>query len=308
MHSSNRSKSKSAFTLIEFLVVISIIAILIGLVLPAVQAARQSALRIQCMNNLRQIGLGVHNYETAFQTLPPGFISAIDSTSHDLGPGWGWASMMLPELDQIELFNEINFSLGIEAPENLTARIGRISSFLCPSDTKPKLWSAVNPSSISTVPASVICQVAPSNYVGMSGVSETGPATDGLFFRNSKIAFRDISDGLSQTLAVGERAHPLAAATWTGAITAATLHDANDQIGTAIAPDSSAMVLGRFGPIAALGGIGSEPDQFSSLHAPSGITFFFADGHVSYLRSTVNPQTYAALCTRAGGEDLSDDY
>src|SRR5881275_927694 len=94
------ARPSRAFTLIELLVVISIIGLLVALLLPAVQAARESARRTQCVNNLKQLGLAFNIYEGIHQTLPPGYISAFDATGTDLGPGWGWASMMLPQLEQ----------------------------------------------------------------------------------------------------------------------------------------------------------------------------------------------------------------
>src|SRR3989449_6020416 len=92
------------FTLVELLVVIAIIGVLIALLLPAVQAAREAARRAQCVNNLKQMGLALHNYESTNRTLPPGYVSAFDSAGTDLGAGWGWASMILPQMEQTNTF------------------------------------------------------------------------------------------------------------------------------------------------------------------------------------------------------------
>src|ERR1700732_2632530 len=100
---------RSGFTLIELLVVIAIIAVLIALLLPAVQAAREAARRSQCTNNLKQIALGLHNYHDAVGAFPPGLISVPGSDGDNTGPGWGWASMILPQLEQANVFNAINF-------------------------------------------------------------------------------------------------------------------------------------------------------------------------------------------------------
>ncbi len=301
--------SRRGFTLIELLVVISIIAVLIALLLPAVQAARESARRAQCVNNLKQIGLGLFNYESARQTLPPGYVSGFDASGTDTGTGWGWASMMLPQLEQSPIFSAINFSLNIELPANQTARLVNFNTFLCPSDRVDRSWPAVTRDLLTGAQISKICDIAPSNYVGVSGISEPGPDGEGLFFRNSRVAFRDITDGLSNTLSIGERSHFLGAATWTGSVTGALLYDGDgDMVGTPTVEFGPGMILGHTGEGAGPGANRSEPNQFYSLHSGRGCNFLFADGHVSWLKSTMNYTTYRALATRNGGEVISGAY
>src|SRR5580692_6525108 len=102
---------RRGFTLIELLVVIAIIAVLIGLLLPAVQAAREAARRAQCSNNLKQIGVAMHNYHSTHDTFPPGYVTAIsmDAGNPEIGPGWAWGTMLLNNLEQTPLYNNINF-------------------------------------------------------------------------------------------------------------------------------------------------------------------------------------------------------
>ncbi len=115
---------RRAFTLIELLVVIAIIAVLIALLLPAVQAAREAARRIQCTNNLKQLGIALHNYHDTVGAFPPGYLSLMDPVTFDNdGPGWGWAAFSLNQMEQLPLYNSINFVLGIEFPANQTARL-----------------------------------------------------------------------------------------------------------------------------------------------------------------------------------------
>src|SRR5271170_7332311 len=109
-----RNKSRVGFTLIELLVVIAIIAVLIALLLPAVQAAREAARRAQCTNNLKQIGIALHNYHTAINSFPPGYLSLMDPVTYDNdGPGWGWASFAMNQMEGSPVYNSINFVLGI---------------------------------------------------------------------------------------------------------------------------------------------------------------------------------------------------
>jgi prepilin-type processing-associated H-X9-DG protein len=140
------------------------------------------------------------------------------------------------------------------------------------------------------------------------GTSDPGIDGDGIFFRDGNVGIRGITDGTSQTIAVGERSQALGQSTWTGAVTGAVLFPVdNDGIGYPRAESAPGMVLGhaggRFGP----GNPGGEVNQFYSRH-PGGVNFLFADGHVGFLKTTMTNTTFRALATRAGGETVSGDY
>lgn len=304
----DRSK-RTAFTLIELLVVIAIIAVLIALLLPAVQQAREAARRTQCKSNLKQIGVALHNYVDQHKLLPPGYVSSFTSTGDDLGPGWGWPAMLMPQLDQTPAYQSINFSLGIESPANAAIRQKTFSVFLCPSDDAQPQWPARNYDPATGVPLNVICVVGSANYPGMYGISEPGVDGEGVFFRNSNIPFAGITDGLSQTIAVGERSHRLGEATWTGSVTGALLAgDPSDGIGQIVPEHGSGMVLGHGGEGHSPGDPRSDANQFFSRHSGGGVQFLFADGHVSYLGNSLDYRVYLALCTRAGGDMVGGDY
>src|SRR5262245_13913856 len=136
-------RPSAGFTLIELLVIIAIIGILIALLLPAVQAAREQARRAACQNNLKQIGLALAQYANRHGAFPPGYVSIWDPIARkEIGPGWGWASMILPELEQQAVSNNIRFEVPLHQPGHLTVRTTPLSVFFCPSDSMPHQWTA----------------------------------------------------------------------------------------------------------------------------------------------------------------------
>src|SRR5262249_51433102 len=152
----------------ELLVVIAIIAVLIGLLLPAVQKVREAAARTTCANNLKQIGAAMHNYHGAQGSFPPGFTSQALTTNGDgLGPGWGWAAYLLPYVEQDNLARRIDFTRDIADPVNASARTTSLKVYLCPSDAPAGPTFTVVADS-----GAPICQVAYANYVGLGGIFE----------------------------------------------------------------------------------------------------------------------------------------
>lgn len=228
------SRRPRGFTLIELLVVIAIIAILIALLLPAVQQAREAARRSQCKNNLKQIGLAMHNYHDVFNAFPMGYSTSRpqDMAATELSH-WGWGAFILPYIDQAPLFNQLQVG-NVTLHANLATTAGRaalttaLPAYVCPSDPGPAMNNfnqalADNPADANaawynrnvTSNGTDRIAIAKSNYaaVACSSVSTTppvysvqyGPPT-GIFSQNSKTNFRDITDGSSNTLLVGERA------------------------------------------------------------------------------------------------------
>jgi prepilin-type N-terminal cleavage/methylation domain-containing protein len=204
-----------AFTLIELLVVIAIIAILIGLLLPAVQKVREAAARAQCINNLHQIGLALHNYHDTNRSLPPGYYASgpyVDG-ANDTTPGWSWATYILPYLEQGNLAKQFNLSQPVQ---NFPGIRMMLKPYLCPSDVYPTTPFAV-PNAFGTI----IAVAAPCSYAACCGsdASDTAaPTGNGVFYRNSQTRLTDITDGASQTILVGDRADAVVLGIWAGAI------------------------------------------------------------------------------------------
>jgi len=310
MRSPHSRRPVRAFTLIELLVVIAIIAVLIALLLPAVQAAREAARRAQCVNNLKQVGLAMHNYHASNDVFPPGYVTRVVNVPEnpEAGPGWAWGTMILSDLEQRPLHGATNFSLMITDLGSRTVRTSILSGYLCPSD--------VGSGSVTVRDGSgktLLADLSAGQYVGSAGQLEPVEYPDsnnGVFYRNSRVGLRDIADGSGTTLMVGERSRNVADATWVGAIPTASLCT-NPRWPVRECGPASTLVVSHTGS-AATGGVyvpnskASMVDDYWSFHR-GGCNFLFGDGSVRFIKESVNPTIFSNLSTRAGGEVVSSD-
>lgn len=245
---------RAAFTLVELLVVIAIIGLIVGLLLPAVQATREAARRGQCVNNLKQIGLALGNYESAIKTFPPSYLltsAAQSGTAFGLAypddgsngsTGWGWGTLLLPYVEQQSLYQSLDLSLPCWAPRNAALVTTKLPIFLCPSATGGSDGFALHRYSGSTDNPTDAGQFSPTIFfahahyatnAGQSGAWNRSPAysydftapepvgslmdvINGPFYRNSHTRAADVRDGLSQTVFVGEASSLLTDKTWVG--------------------------------------------------------------------------------------------
>ncbi|QDU26124.1 Type II secretion system protein G precursor [Anatilimnocola aggregata] len=299
------------FTLVELLVVIAIIGVLMALLLPAVQAAREAARSAQCKNNVRQIGLALHNYHDTYDRLPPGWIADAPEGT----PGWGWTVSILPQLEQTPLQNLVNRNLPISHAANQQAREQVLNLLLCPSDPSPKRFllgsggdhddhdhdhdhedeehedeheedGAVHRHSIDD--GTPLFSVSRSNYIGMFGsneVEDDPAAGNGAFAFLSQTRFASITDGLSNTLLVGERHGRFGGSMWQGVVPTA-----------------------NEGMLRIVGVADHTPnhhdhhfDDFTSFH-PGGTHFVMGDGSVRRIDDHIDLGVYQGMATIGGGE------
>jgi prepilin-type N-terminal cleavage/methylation domain-containing protein len=308
------NRRRSAFTLIELLVVIAVISILIGLLMPAVQKVREAANRLSCMNNLKQIGLAMHMYHDTNEGFPPGYLFQSSTGSRAArhhnrpppgafalpnAPGWGWASYLLPFLEQEALNAMIDRSLPVESPSCVAIRETTLKMYTCPSDSETGIFSVL------TYKNQVMGTAATNSYAacfGSNGLVGTNPDIgDGIFFRNSHTRIADILDGTSSTLAIGERAASFAQAPWAGVMTGGTVRTTPGApvLRSVIEPAPAMPLAGVFNHLLNEGL--SEPYDFFSSH-PGVLPVVFADGSVHGLATGASLTNLQALATRAGGE------
>ena len=301
---------KRGFTLIELLVVIAIIAILIALLLPAVQQAREAARRTQCKNNLKQIGLAVHNYHDVYNIFPTGSVPRHASGNNFVNQSaWGWHAFILPQIDQAPLFNtlQVNDRSLYDVTSNRTITPDRnslstmfpaLAAFQCPSDTTgPNLKAGMrrqnfNGSNQSGITGPVNNWRPPtSNYPGVVGFRDInrprGPgrlAQRGTFYNLSRVRFRDFTDGSSNTLIVGERDKRCGAGSWIGnrAPLGGGTHGADFTFGKV------SKIIND--PVNA--GSNNCTDGFSSKHV-GGAQFLLGDGSVRFISENIDSKPAA---------------
>lgn len=316
---SRELSSKAGFTLVELLVVIAIIGVLIALLLPAVQMARESARRTKCLNNMKQIGLALHLYHDTHNRLPAGFISqetgawpgGSNDPTPEAGPGWSFFAASLPYLEQSNLRDLIDFTRPITHPANEAARKTLLPMYVCPSDLHPRLIQITdsgNPPQDANTPTPIV-EVAVCSYAGVlgDGAYEQLPFS-GVFHRNSAVRFADITDGLSNTIGVGERTSRFSENSWVGVVPgqetvyARTAKAYNPALPSFRARPAITAVLVHVritssGP----NNPNNSPGSFYSSHT-SGAHFLNMDGSCRHLSSTIAVPAYRALVTRDGGE------
>lgn len=272
-----RGRQTSGFTVVELLVVVSVIGVLVALLMPAVQQSREAARRTQCRSSLHQLALGLHNYQDVHGTYPIGSMTVGPAFTPE--SGWGWGAMLLPYLDQRPLYERIDFSTQTAVGTNRSTIRTKLPIWVCGSDSAPGEIEA-DLSSGGHVP------VAAGNYCGVESV----------LVPMRTYRPRDVTDGLSQTLFIGERVNQVAqgvglsyTSSWCGRIATNT-----ETLPNAI-PHLPA-VADRPPNISF-----AEVNAFTSFHR-GGVHFALGDGAVRVLANTIDAQVYEALGTRDGQE------
>ncbi len=292
----SRSHRRVGFTLIELLVVIAIIGILIALLLPAVQQAREAARRTQCKNNLKQIGLAMHNYHDIFNVIPPG----------DLSGGYTRTSAfvsILPQIDQAGMFSQYNFNRPHTDASNMQVVSQRIPAYLCPS--------AVIRRSVPT-PGCDINNRAPGTYAGSSGSGDpwgtrtTGNANNGLIvnLHSGPVRFGDVTDGLSSTLLVGESAWNFPDYVFSSGPCLGQVRFGFTYWSSPYPLSTLFTTRGPFNP-QRLDGDQTRLASFRSDHV-GGAHFVFGDGTVRFLSENTDRNLLNSLATRSGNDVVGE--
>jgi prepilin-type N-terminal cleavage/methylation domain-containing protein/prepilin-type processing-associated H-X9-DG protein len=272
-----------AFTLVELLVVIAIIGILVALLLPAIQAAREAARRTSCVNNEVQVALAIHNYEFHFETLPPGVTNPTGPIrSEPEGNHVGWIVRILPYMEEQNLWKHFDASLGAYAPANAQVRAAEIPTIECPSEGSEFFNESHT--------------IAQSSYVGCHNDVEAPIDKDnhGLLFLNSKIRYSDIEDGSSKTILLSEARLSPGGLGWVSG-TRATLRNTGTKPNSGPDPEAAADVP-KEKPTNSLA-VGG----FSSRH-PGIINVAFADGSIRAINDDIDPALLRQLGNRADGQ------
>ena len=343
MIESNISRRRQAgFTLIELLVVIAIIAVLIALLLPAVQAAREAARRAQCVNNLKQLALAAHNYESSIGTFPMGnqgflFPSCGANFPFD-APLHSAFAFMLPYIEQNNISNSYNFNQHFATFGNMTAEMTQVPAFVCPSDLP---FTEPPPGDVQYVHNSYATNrgrneninvnwgnVAPPDPTAPYFLNCNGDPGDGMFGWQTAFKIASVTDGLSNTFLFGEVSRFIDEPPSPFSIGNITIEFQDDYSAKGGHPTSGAFVIPRLNAppdktgavwAACFATVFFPPDWitnsaclslgqygFRSLH-PGGANFAMADGSVKFIKNSINVPTYRSLATRALGEVLSAD-
>ncbi|TWT32891.1 DUF1559 domain-containing protein [Blastopirellula retiformator] len=298
---------RRGFTLVELLVVIAIIGVLIALLLPAVQQAREAARRMTCTNNLKQLGLACHNYADTFKTFPSGGVDPVAlATATGTNGAWSWSALILPQIEQNNLYDAMGVTTNsvLTVASNATSGTtlegqiqSEIGAFRCPSDTAGELPTCrtvrVNgttgtcPTAGTNLRGIAGVQASTSNYIAVAGLfSPQMRKNNGVMYPNSKTGFQSMTDGSSNTFLVGERAEYQAAGTWmaTGYIRG-TSNTASYVADTSDAANSMGMVsvVPNYKVQTATSSIWAG---FSSTH-PGGTQFVLGDGAVKFISETI---------------------
>jgi prepilin-type N-terminal cleavage/methylation domain-containing protein/prepilin-type processing-associated H-X9-DG protein len=276
-------RERSAYTLVELLVVIAIIAILIALLLPAIQKVRAAAARVQCQNNLRQIGIALHNFSLVKGHFPAAYVASANE------PGWGWSAAVLPFAEHHGLYAglgvETNPFGGGSNPAPATAGTKTpLPLFRCPADTGPEL----NPVRLNHAMSNYRAVAGPTTHLVFSEDLDMG----GVMFQNSRIAIPHITDGTSNTFALGECMYDELTDKWACIWAGMTgVHsDGNIYISDVMwwVDNATATING------------SAPQAFSSRHG-GGAHFWFCDGSVRFMVEGADPNTIRWLAGRNDG-------
>jgi prepilin-type N-terminal cleavage/methylation domain-containing protein len=314
LRSRHSARTHRGFTLIELLVVIAIIAVLIALLLPAVQQAREAARRTQCKNNLKQMGLALHNYHDTYRSFPPA--NVVRFAEKPYGDGWTWHARILPQLEQTALYNQVSKVMGTDSGTYTSAlqklaETMTIAAFICPSHPSGnKTLGSVTGIPVSTYNG--VCGTNTFNNGDLNQATDVGYRGNGIFYMNSHTRFGDIPDGSSNTLMVAEVIDDIDGS---GAANIGSIPGSDRRYNFSADSDGnpptdiSEYLIGMESndPINKhKRDIGDNDGEWAGSFHTGGAHFLIGDGTVRFISENISMKVYQGLATRAGGEVVGE--
>lgn len=274
-----QSSLRRGVTLLELLLVVAIIGALVALLMPAVQSARETARRTTCQNHLRQIGIALHVYHDAHSQLPVGCLEKRVPRTNPHGRQLAWSAVLLARLEQVAVWQAIDFNAAFDSTENALAAASVISAYLCPSTARLAAGRGTTLVENPLPAEGKLNSAAAIDYGGIYGAAQTAPSANGVFLYDRAISFREVTDGTSNTLAVAEDTGRgwLMDGQW---INGENIFDVSSGINT------------------------QQNNEIWSDH-PGGAMALWCDSRVTFLDESLDLRVLRAICTRAGGESTS---
>lgn len=312
------------FTLVELLVAIAIIGVLVSLLLPAIQSAREAARRTHCINNMKQLGTAMqlfhdahHRFPSAYESTGAGSMEAPDPQTRDRAPGWAWGMRQLPYMEEHSLYEQFDLKVPCWHPNNAAIAKTQLAAFICPSAS-----GSEEPFKVRGQSGQVLATFGRSCYVASVGQEEPWGFTiddyrnivDGPLYRNSRTRAKDVTDGLSRTVFLGEHHPILSSKTWVGVVPGAKVCP-TEQFAFSACDHAATLVQVHSGPASDETPSVIHPPNSPLCHVcqmysehPGGCNVMMGDGSVHFINEMIDQLVWASLSSCAKEDIVGDAF